>query len=81
MIGDDPRFPFVAHEITAPWTYVRFHRGAHGVRGKYAPGELATWRRRIAAWRRRTAVYAYFNNDWEGCAPKNASDLASSFGR
>ncbi len=77
VIGDDPRFPFVARELTASWTYVRFHRGAHGIRGKYAPGELDTWRRRIAAWRRRTGVYAYFNNDWEGFAPDNASTLAA----
>ena len=81
VTGDDPRFPFVTREITASWAYVRFHRGAHGVRGSYAPGELDTWRRRIAAWRRRTGVYAYFNNDWEGFAPENASGLASSFRR
>ncbi len=53
VTGDDPRFPFVTREVTASWAYVRFHRGAHGVRGKYAPGELDTWRRRIAAWRRK----------------------------
>ena len=80
VIGDDPRFPFVTREITAGWTYVRFHRGAHGIRGKYAPRELDTWRRRIAAWRRDTEVFAYFNNDWEGFAPRNAADLAGSFG-
>jgi uncharacterized protein YecE (DUF72 family) len=79
VIGDDPRFPFVERKLTASWTYIRFHRGAHGIRGKYAPGELDTWRRRIAAWRKNNAVYAYFNNDWEGFAPDNARQLASSF--
>ena len=79
VIGDDPRFPFVARKLTASWTYIRFHRGAHGVRGKYAPGELDTWRRRIAAWRKDNCVFAYFNNDWEGFAPENARDLAASF--
>jgi len=56
-------------------------RGAHGIRGKYAAGELDTWRRRIAAWRRQTEVLAYFNNDWEGFAPDNARTLAASFKR
>ncbi len=79
VIGDDPRFPFVERKLTAPWTYVRFHRGVQGPRGKYAPRELDTWRRRIAAWRRNTEVYAYFNNDWEGFAPDNARRLAASF--
>ena len=79
VIGDDPRFPFVTRDVPASWAYVRFHRGAHGIRGKYAPGELDTWRRRIAAWRRNKPVYAYFNNDWEGFAPENARSLAASF--
>ena len=79
VFGDDPRFPFVTRDVPASWAYVRFHRGAHGVRGKYAPGELDTWRRRIAAWRHDKAVYAYFNNDWEGFAPENARSLAASF--
>ena len=81
VTGDDPRFPFVTREVTAGWAYVRFHRGTHGIRGKYAPAELDTWRRRIAAWRRRSDVYAYFNNDWEGFAPQNAGELAASFRR
>ena len=79
VTGDDPRFPFVTREVTATWAYIRFHRGVHGIRGKYAPPEIDTWRRRIAAWRRRTDIYAYFNNDWEGFAPQNAADLAASF--
>jgi uncharacterized protein YecE (DUF72 family) len=80
-IGDDPRFPFVERKLICSWTYIRFHRGAEGPRGKYAKPELETWRRRIAAWRRDHEVYAYFNNDWEGFAPENARDLAASFRR
>ena len=34
-----------------------------------------TWARRIGQWRRHVDVYAYFNNDWEGFAPRNALDL------
>ena len=72
MIGDDPERPFQAREMTASWTYVRLHRGSAGRRGKYSRRELDSWRRRIAAWRSRHEVFVYFNNDWEGYAPKNA---------
>jgi len=70
-IGDHPRRPFQLHELTAEWTYVRFHHG-RGVEGNYSRGELDEWRRRIAGWRARAAVYAYFNNDQRGFAVRNA---------
>ena len=76
VIGDDPERPFQTHEITATWTYIRFHRGNRGRRGNYSDRELGQWRRRIAAWRTDVEVYAYFNNDWEGFAPRNARWLA-----
>jgi uncharacterized protein YecE (DUF72 family) len=72
VIGDTPKRPFQAHELTTGWTLVRFHYGARGRNGNYSERELETWVRRIAAWRSRTEVYAYFNNDWEGYAVKNA---------
>jgi uncharacterized protein YecE (DUF72 family) len=33
------------------------------------------WADRVAGWRRRADVYAYFNNDWEGFAVRNALRL------
>jgi uncharacterized protein YecE (DUF72 family) len=75
VIGDDPRRPFQAHEMTADWTLVRFHRGRRGRRGNYSETEIETWARRIAQWRRRVEVFAYFNNDWEAFAPRNALAL------
>ena len=71
-IGDTPTRPFQSYEMTASWTFVRFHHGARGRRGNYSQAELRTWQRRIAQWRRRVEVYAYFNNDWEGFAIRNA---------
>jgi uncharacterized protein YecE (DUF72 family) len=76
VIGDDPERPFQSHEITADWTYVRFHRGNRGRRGNYSKRELEDWKRRIAAWRSDVEVFAYFNNDWEAFAPRNALWLA-----
>ncbi len=79
VIGDDPERPFQTREVTAPWIYVRLHRGSAGRPGRYSGGELESWRRRIAAWRARREVFVYFNNDWEGYAPRNARELSSSF--
>jgi len=74
-IGDHPERPFQRHVATARWRYVRLHYGSGGD-GRYSDDELATWARRIAQWRRHENVYAYFNNDWRGYAPDNASSLA-----
>lgn len=78
VIGDHPERPFQTREMTAGWTLVRFHRGHRGRGGNYSEAELDTWKRRIAAWRARVEVFAYFNNDWKGCAVQNARRLASS---
>jgi len=76
VIADDPDRPFQTREMTAEWTYVRFHRGGRGRGGNYSRSELDTWVRRIAAWRSRVEVFAYFNNDWQAFAPRNARYLA-----
>jgi uncharacterized protein YecE (DUF72 family) len=75
VIGDDPRRAFQTLELTTDWTYIRFHAGSRGRRGNYSPTELEQWARRIEHWRRDNDVYAYFNNDWEGFAPRNATWL------
>lgn len=77
VIGDHPERPFQAHELTAGWTYVRFHHGRCGRRGNYSERELDDWARRLRAWRRRAEAYVYFNNDWEGFAVRNARELRS----
>jgi uncharacterized protein YecE (DUF72 family) len=75
VIGDHPERPFQARELTASWTFVRFHYGSRGRNGNYSDRELEAWARRIRQWRRRVAVYAYFNNDWEGYAVRNGVRL------
>jgi len=72
VIGDHPGRPFQTGELTTEWTFVRFHYGRRGRNGNYSPRELAAWRERIAAWRKDVEVFAYFNNDWEGYAVRNA---------
>lgn len=71
VIGDHPERPFQTFELTADWTFVRFHHGHRGRNGNYSERELDEWARRIEEWCRRVEVYAYFNNDWRGYAVKN----------
>jgi uncharacterized protein YecE (DUF72 family) len=75
VIGDHPERPFQTYELTTDFTFVRFHYGSRGRNGNYSKTELETWRRRIAAWRSSVEVFAYFNNDWEGFAVRNALEL------
>ncbi len=72
VIGDHPKWPFQARELTASWTFIRLHYGRGGRDGRYSEAELERWRRRIAAWRSRVEVFAYFNNDWRGYAVEHA---------
>jgi uncharacterized protein YecE (DUF72 family) len=75
VIGDHPKRPFQAHELTTDWTFVRFHYGRRGRNGNYSERELAEWAERIARWRTRADVFAYFNNDWNAYAIRNARHL------
>jgi uncharacterized protein YecE (DUF72 family) len=76
VIGDHPERPFQAHEVTADWTFIRFHYGRRGKNGNYSERELEEWAERIENWRGRVEVYAYFNNDWNGYAVRNGLWLA-----
>lgn len=61
-------------ELTAGWTYLRFHGDAYG--GSYSPQRLTAEAERIEGrLERGSDVYVYFNNDREGHAPANAHDL------
>ena len=73
VIGDRPEVrDFQSHEFTADWTYVRFHYGSRGRRGNYSESELEEWARHFESWRREVEIFAYFNNDWEVFAVRNA---------
>jgi uncharacterized protein YecE (DUF72 family) len=66
-------------ERTADWTYLRFH-GPQALddpyHGRYGGRRLAPVARRLQAWiDEGTDVYAYFNNDYEGHAVRDAEWL------
>jgi len=68
MIKNHPRV------LTSEWTYLRYHGQRYA--GTYSPQKLAA----EAKWIKRELasgkdVFAYFNNDAEGYAVKNAADL------
>jgi uncharacterized protein YecE (DUF72 family) len=74
-IAHRPDRAFQLHELTAEFTLVRFHYGARGRRGNYSETELREWAGRLRAWSREAEIFAYFNNDWEAFAPRNALRL------
>jgi uncharacterized protein YecE (DUF72 family) len=76
VIADRRGLDFQTHAMTAGWTFVRFHHGSRGRRGNYSHSELEAWCRRLSGWAGEREVFAYFNNDWEAFAPRNAATLA-----
>ena len=81
VIPDSPKYLFRALELTADWTFVRFHRGSRGRNGNYSETEIREWAERIDGWRRGGIdVYAYYNNDWEGYAVRNGLRLRELLG-
>jgi uncharacterized protein YecE (DUF72 family) len=71
-IGDHPERPWQPHELTADFSLVRLHHGHRGRRGNYSATELDEWAKELERLARRADVFAYFNNDWEGFAVRNA---------
>jgi uncharacterized protein YecE (DUF72 family) len=56
---------------TASFRFVRFHYGERGRRGNYSDSELDD----LAPHLSGLEGFAYFNNDWEAFAPRNAVAL------
>jgi hypothetical protein len=75
----DRRGPITPLWRTADWAYVRFHAGRALPRSCYAPVALETWAERVAAtWGRDAGGFAFFNNDGNGCALRDASVFAAA---
>ena len=64
---------------TADAIYVRFHGVKQWYRYDYSDEELTPWVKKIRASRAKE-VWAYFNNDFEGCAFRNAETLKRMLG-
>jgi uncharacterized protein YecE (DUF72 family) len=75
VIGETPHWP--THlAVTADFVYLRFHGPGRRYASSYDDDSLREWAERIRAWRAEGRdVFAYFNNDELGYAPKNALRL------
>jgi uncharacterized protein YecE (DUF72 family) len=61
---------------TADFLYVRFHGlGEQLYRWDYREDELTPWVERLSSLMTNRPLYAFFNNDFEAKAPKNAKLL------
>ncbi|TMF81172.1 MAG: DUF72 domain-containing protein [Chloroflexi bacterium] len=81
VAGETPEWP--THlAVTADFVYLRFHGPGRRYTSSYDDDALREWAERIKGWRAEGRdVFAYFNNDELGYAPKNAlrlRELASS---
>jgi len=74
-VGDHPERAWQPWVRTTDWSYVRFHYGRRGRRGNYSETELRELAPRVAELADGGECFAYFNNDWEGFAVRNALRL------
>lgn len=78
----DRRGPVTPVWRTAAWTYLRFHGGRATPGSCYSPRALEAWAERLeATFGKDAAGFAYFNNDWHGCALRDASVFARALER
>jgi uncharacterized protein YecE (DUF72 family) len=78
----DKRDSAIAEPLVGPFVYVRFHGTSGHYHGSYSARMLAEWARRLAAAAAEGRdVYAYFNNDPNAEAVRNAIELRSQLDR
>ena len=64
--------------VTADFIYIRLHGSRKLYASDYREDELQAWAKKIRQWKRDT--YIYFDNDFGGYAPKNATRLKEILG-
>jgi uncharacterized protein YecE (DUF72 family) len=80
-IADSPHWPR-REIVTADSVYLRFHGGERLCGSNYADEELMEWAAKARTWLNEgNDVYAYFNNDAQGFAVRNALRLRELIAR
>lgn len=75
-IPHSSRYPVPNLVETADFAYFRFHGPLTMFSSAYSDAELSQWAEKLADLsRNKRSVYAYFNNDSGGHAPRNAAEL------
>jgi uncharacterized protein YecE (DUF72 family) len=78
----DRRGPLMPAWQTADWSYLRFHGGRSAPRPCYGERALDAWAGRVREQSGPNAgAYAYFNNDHQGCALRDAAAFARALVR
>jgi uncharacterized protein YecE (DUF72 family) len=67
--------------VVGPFIYVRFHFGTQKYGGRYEDRRLEEWASWLTGQTRDLRVFAYFNNDTGGHAPRDAVRLRSMISR
>lgn len=76
VVAHSRRWP-TAEVVTADFVYLRFHGGEEREDSAYSGLELAAWAAKARAWMEKDLdVYAFFNNDEAGYAPRDSANLA-----
>jgi uncharacterized protein YecE (DUF72 family) len=66
----------ISEPFVGPCAYIRFHGTSGRYHGSYSERALADWAERLLShWRDGGDVYAYFNNDPDAIATRNAQTL------
>ncbi|NCO28195.1 MAG: DUF72 domain-containing protein, partial [Caldiserica bacterium] len=74
-ISDGTEYPY-AEEITADFTYIRFHGHESLYASDYSNTDLKSYAEKIKKWDKKgISAFCYFNNDFGGFAVKNALHL------
>jgi len=69
-------------QLTANFTYIRFHGSGSRYGGSYPNAHLCEWADRIRSWKGRLGeIFVYFNNDIGGHAIRNALSLREMLDR
>ena len=80
VISHSSRYPVPEITATTNFVYFRFHGPKAMFASSYSDAELRDWARIMKSFMRtRHDVYAYFNNDSGGHAPRNAQVLLQQF--
>ena len=74
VIADSPNFPRFEVQTT-DFSYIRFHGRKSLYSSKYSSCEMRAWSEKIAKLSKKGDVFAYFNNDSNAFAVKNAIEL------
>lgn len=76
VIPHSNHYPVPNLVVTADFAYFRFHGPQAMFASSYSDAEISEWAQKVTdLTRSKRSIYAYFNNDSGGHAPRNAAEL------